>query len=291
MAMYQNKEVEEDSASSSQVVEIKEDSKPEEEGVKTKLHFPTDWDILPKEKYIYQFHHQKLPKIHVGQASIYAIKFLEVNEEILVEAFIQNATEQALKFEEVDLVVVDEKGELAAKKTFSFELLEEFPPLSCTPWRFIFLKEDRVSVKTPSNEWKILFQVKTERLDLEKSWEESLTPEQKENFKRMLEKLPKMGKDEVNFTGIHVRFLENQSLEVMVFVRNGTSQGMQLEKLPLTLVDASGDVVCKGQFELPPLTVNPHTAKPWAFIFPLELIQKEQPDFSRWRIEVQNNNE
>lgn len=291
MGLFRNKEKEENSTSSSQTSEPLQNTEIETDFVKTQLHIPEDWNILPKEKYIYQFHHQKLPKIHLGQVSIKAIKYLEVNGELLVEAFIQNALQQTIKFEEVDLVVVDENGELAAKKSFSFVELGEFPPLSSTPWRFIFLKEDRVPDKTPSNEWKILFQVKKERLEFDEGWEERLTADQREHFNGILEKLPKLNKDEVNFTGINVRFLENQSLEVMVFIRNGAAKGIQLEKLPLTLVDANGDIVCKGQFELPPLVVNPNTAKPWSFIFPSELILKKQPDLSKWRIEVQNANQ
>jgi accessory Sec system S-layer assembly protein len=289
MALFHKKEKEE---VSSPINMASDESIQMEDGtVKTCLHFPENWDFLPKERYIYQYHHQKLPKIKSGQVSIKGLKFLGVNGEIVVEAFIQNALSKPLRFEKIDLLVVDENEEPMAKKGFSFDDLIEFPPLSNTPWRFLFLKEDILSEATPSDNWKILFEVRNssseERLELEDAWESQLTSEQKEKLKETLKRLPKLGADEVNFTGIGLRYLENQSLEVTVLLRNGTSRSIQLEKVPLILEDANGDLVCSGQFGLPPLQINPFTAKPWAFVFPASLILKEQPDFSKWKISIQ----
>jgi accessory Sec system S-layer assembly protein len=292
MALFHKKEKE--NVSSPETMTSVESIQIEDGTVETSLHFPKDWDILPKERYIYQYHHQKLPKIKSGQVSIKGLKFLGLNGELVVEAFIQNALSKSLRFEKIDLLVVDEKEEPMAKKGFSFDDLVEFPPLSSTPWRFLFLKEDLISEATPSDNWKILFEVRNssseERLELEEAWENQLTSEQKEKLKETVKKLPKLGAEEVNFTGIGLRYLENQSLEVTVLLRNGTSRAIQLERLPLILEDANGDLVCKGQFELPPLQINPLTAKPWAFVFPMGLILKEQPDFSKWKILVQQDN-
>lgn len=292
MALFQKEEKEEVSS----LEDKTSDESVQMEGatVKTSLNIPEDWNVLPKERYIYQFHHQKLPKIKSGQVSIQGLKFLGVNGELVVEAFIQNALPKSLRFEKIDLIVVDENGEQMAKKGFSLDDLVEFPPLSSTPWRFLFLKEDILSEATPSDNWKILFEIRNssreEKLELEEAWENQLTVEQKEKLEDTLKGLPKLGADEVNFTGIGLRSFRNQSIEVTLLIRNGTSRAIQLEKLPLNLEDATGDLVCSGQFELPPLQMNPYTAKPWAFVFPESLIMKEQPDFSKWRIFVQQSN-
>lgn len=262
--------------------------------VKTRLHFLDDWDVAPKEKYVYQYHHTKLNKLKENQISIAAIKFLEIDEEMVVEALIQNALPKPLKFQDVDLIVVDEESNPVAKKKFSLEHLGELPPTTSTPFRFLFLKEDRISEAAPTDNWKILFQLNTpsanELLDLEQGWEEGLTSEKKAQLAGILEGLPKLGPEEVNISGVNIKFLENQSLEVMVLIRNGTMQNVQLEQIPLAVEDAAGDLVCRGQFKLAPLEIKPHTAKPWAFRFPEELIQKKQPDFNIWKIFVKEDN-
>lgn len=61
---------------------------------------------------------------------------------------------------------------------------------------------------------------------------------------------------------------------------------MTLENLPLEIVDATGEVVCKGSFNLPPLTVKANTTKPWTFIFPKKTILVEELDLSRWTARV-----
>ncbi|MDP4086637.1 MAG: accessory Sec system S-layer assembly protein [Bacillota bacterium] len=272
-------------------VESQEEIKNQEDDfVKTSLHFPEDWDVAPKEKYVFQYHHNKMAKLKNNQISIAAIKFLELDGEIVVEALIQNALPQPLKFQDVDLIIVDEENNPVAKKKFSLDHLGELPPATSTPFRFLFLNEDRLSNVSPADNWKILFQLKSpstdETLDLEPGWEERLTPEKKAQLEGVLETLPKLGPEEVNIVGIDLKFHDNQSLEVIVLVRNGTSQHINLEQLPLSVEDTAGDLVCHGLFKLPPLQIKSNTAKPWAFVFPEDLILKKQPDFHNWRVFV-----
>ncbi|MDR7000075.1 accessory Sec system S-layer assembly protein [Neobacillus niacini] len=260
--------------------------------VRTKLHFSEEWDLTTKEKYVYQFYHRRLPQLKEGQLSITGIKFLEENGELIVEAFIRNTVPQALNLHEVDLIVFDENNQPTAKNRFSLDLLGEIPPFSCTPWRFVFLAEDRLSDAAVSEKWKILFELKNrpeENLDLDPAWEDRLTEDKKTQLEGMLERLPKVGPKEVNIVGVELKFLDNQSLEAVVLIRNGTSQEVQIGQLPLTVEDAAGDIVCQGQFNLPPLKVKPNSAKPWAFVYPAELILKNDADFSSWRIFVKEN--
>jgi accessory Sec system S-layer assembly protein len=272
-----------------------EEMTPHPDGVvETKLHFPEHWEMTTKERYIFQYHHQKLAKIKAGQLSITGIGFIEVNGEIAVEALIQNAVPQSVKIQAVDLVLLDEMNNLAARKRFSLDHLGELPPFTTTPWRFLFLAEDRLSGAPVSNQWKIQFEVKTasnnEVLDLDQGWEERLSSEKKLQLERTLAGLPKLGANEVNLYGVEVKFLDNDSLEVILLIRNGTSQELQLKQLPLVVEDAAGDIVCQGRFELPPLRVKPLRARPWAFIFPADLIMKQDPDLSKWRVSVIQNN-
>lgn len=262
--------------------------------VDTKLHYPPFWDISTKDRYILQFRHKRLAKLKQGQISITGLKFFEAGDgDIIVDAFIRNTVDQPVRIEAVDLVLYDEQNQLAAKGRFSLDELGELPPFTCTPWQFLFSAEDRVSDVIASDQWKIMFQLKTrsnkEVLDLDPDWEGRITAEQRTQLENMLTKLPPVGPKEVNISGVEIKFLENQSLQVVVLIRNGTAKNLQVSQLPLTVEDAAGDVVCQGQFQLSPLTVKSRGAKPWAFVYPANLILKKNPDLSRWKIFVKQN--
>ena len=54
--------------------------------------------------------------------------------------------------------------------------------------------------------------------------------------------------------------------------------------------DANGKKVATGSFKTDPvLTVQPNSTKPWTFIFPAELVNAEDADFSRWTARVPQN--
>lgn len=222
--------------------------------------------------------------------SISGIKYLDRDGELVVEALIQNTVPKALNIQEVDLIVLDENNQPAAKKCFSFDQLGELPASSCTPWRFSFASIDRLSDAAASDQWKILFELKMkskeEVLDLEPNWEERLIGEKKAHLESLLENLPKLGPKEVNICGVELTFLDNQALEAIVLIRNGTSQEIKISQLSLTIEDASGEIVCQGQFNLDSLTIRPKSAKPWAFVYPADMVLKHKPDLSNWRIFV-----
>ena len=289
MALFEKKETD---AAAKQNTSAQIEETEAADTVETTLHFPEQWDIPAKERYVYQFHHSRLPKLKANQLSISGYKFVEVNGNIEVEAFIRSTVDRPVQIEAVDLILFDETGQPAARKHDDWDELGELPPFSCTPWRFIFTQEDRLSDAAVNDKWQILFELKQkaeESLDLDPAWEERLTPEKKAHFENLLTKLPKLGPKEVNITGVELAFLENRSLEVIVLIRNGTEQEVQISQLPLTVEDATGEIVCQGQFTLPPLKVKPKGAKPWAFVYPAELIAKPDADFSKWKILVKQN--
>ncbi|WP_052365773.1 SLAP domain-containing protein [Geomicrobium sp. JCM 19055] len=49
---------------------------------------------------------------------------------------------------------------------------------------------------------------------------------------------------------------------------------VNLEKVPLVLEDATGDVLAKASFTPKELKVRANTSKPWVFIFPQSMLKK-----------------
>ena len=122
---------------------------------------------------------------------------------------------------------------------------------------------------------------------MDATWEEQLPAEQKEELAKIVKTLPELGETEVNFTGLQAKFNNNGSLNVSIFIRNGHNKAINLEQLPLEIIDATGKQIAKGSFKMEPiLTVQPNSTKPWTFIFPPQLVNPKGADLSRWTARV-----
>lgn len=257
--------------------------------VNTSLYFHPEWELTIAEKYIYQFRHQQLAPLLPDQLSIVGINLIVEDDDIIIETFLRNTLSKTVRFEEVDLLLLDEKDRVLAKKRFELDEVSEIPGLSGMPWRFLFSKEDRVSAEIPAEGWKIAFELKNKiekqehKLDLDETWEKELSSHQKESLTNLVSSLPKLTLGEINLMGIEAKFNEESALSVVILVRNGNEKNIKLETIPLVVEDALGDIVCEGGFKLSNFEVKANTSKPWTFIFPASLIKKRNPDLSRWK--------
>ena len=258
--------------------------------IKTTLSFHPDWDLSPQERYVYQFHHQQLPPLKPNQISISGMKLIEYNEGFVVVAFLRSTLPKPIRFEQIDLLLLDENGQAIAKRKFEMDSFGELPPMTARPWRFLFSAEDKLVDKIPQEGWKIAFELKqapnpeNHRLDLEASWEQALSTQQREHLKKLMETLPPLSVGEINFMGLEAKINEKRDLIVTLLIRNGSDKNIQLEQIPLVVEDASGDIVCKGVFRLEHFEVKANTSKPWTFIFPSNLLLKEDIDLTKWKV-------
>lgn len=260
----------------------------EEKDFKTTLSFHPDWDLSPQEKYVYQFYHEQLPPLKPNQISISGMKLIEYNDGFVVVAFLRSTLPKPIRFESIRLLLFDENGQAIARKQFDMDSFGELPPMTARPWRFLFSPEDKLVDKIPTENWKIAFELTQSnplphRLDLEESWEQSLSAQQREHLQKLVETLPPLSAGEINFMGIEAKLNEQRDLIVTLLIRNGSDKHIQFEQIPLVVEDASGDVVCKGLFQLE-LEVKANTSKPWTFIFPSNLLLKENIDLTTWRV-------
>jgi accessory Sec system S-layer assembly protein len=269
---------------------VQEESRKQEEELKTALSFHPDWDLSPQEKYVYQFYHEQLPPLKHNQISISGMKLIEYNDGFVVVAFLRSTLPKPVRFEQITLLLLDETGQAIARKQFDMDSFGELPPMTARPWRFLFSSEDKLVDKIPTENWKIAFELKQSpnslqhRLDLEESWEQSLSAQQREHLQKLIETLPPLSAGEINFTGIEAKLNQQGDLIVTLLIRNGSDKHIQLEQIPLVVEDASGEVICKGLFRLERFEVKSNTSKPWTFIFPSNLLLKENIDLSKWKV-------
>lgn len=255
------------------------------------LSISQDWEISKEQEYVLKFLSNDLPPLQINQLSLAAID-IEADPytgEWSVQAFFRSSLERPITMEKAELVLQDFQKQIIASQEFDLSELGTIPPLSNRPWVFKFKKDSIRVSEVPVSDWSLAFNVQSlvpHALDLDKSWDEALTPEQKSTLAKLVKNLPKLNPQELNLTGFQTSFSDEGNLAVSVFVRNGYSKQIELEKLPLEILDATGALVVKGSFKLAPLAVKANTTKPWTFIFPKETLLIGSPDLSRWTARI-----
>ena len=263
-----------------------------DEDIETELSLHEQWSLTQEQEYVFRFLANELEPLKPNQISLSGIDIdLEpTNGSWLVKAFFRSSLDQAITVGEIELLLLDEEGNTAASAEFDLNELGEIPARSARPWVFVFEKKDQLAEEIPATNWKLVFNVHSmmpHQLELAPTWEEQLPAEQKEALANIVKDLPKLKPREVNIAGFQIQAQDAGTIAASVFVRNGHSKQINIEKLPLELIDATGELVARGTFDLdPPLSVKANSTTPWTFIYPKELVKKEDPDFSRWTIRV-----
>ena len=261
----------------------------------TKLSYHPEWNVPNEQQYIFKFLANELQPLKPNQLSLSAIN---IEEDMMsgnwnVKAFFRSSLNQALELCQIELIILNAQGERIAAQVFDFKALGTIPAESARPWVFTFNKESIDTTEIPGEGWQLAFNLislRGHQLDLDESWKKSLPKEQQEALANIVKDLPKLGKTEVNFTGLQMKLQENGNLAASIFIRNGNDKAINLEQLPLEITDANGQQIAKGSFKMEPvLTVQPNSTKPWTFIFPAELVNAENADLSRWTARVPQN--
>lgn len=259
--------------------------------VQTKLSYHPSWVVPKEQQYIFNFLANELKPLLPNQLSLSAINIEEDrNGDWNVKAFFRSSLNQAIELGDIELFILDAEGNKIAGQYFDFKQLGVIPPESARPWVFTFKKGSIDANEIPGEGWQLAFNLVSLRghqLDLDESWKKQLPKEQQEALAELVKTLPTLGKNEVNFTGLQIKLQDNGNLATSIFIRNGNDKAINLEQLPLEIIDANGKVVAKGSFKTDPvLTIQPNSTKPWTFIFPSELVDAENADLSRWTARV-----
>lgn len=262
-----------------------------ETSVETTLSYHPEWDVPKEQQYVFSFLSNELPPLKPNQISLSGIEIDDngPSGEWLVKAFFRSSLSKPITLGKVELILLSDTDNVLAAKEFDLAALGEIPAYSDRPWAFEFEKETQTVSEMPSEGWKLAFNVQSlvpHQLDLHQAWEEALSETQKEALSKLVSTLPSLKDREVNFSGFQVVPQENGDLAVSLFIRNGHSRHINLEQLPLEVLDANEEIVARGSFTLDNLEVKANTSKPWTFIFPSLMITKTNPDLSRWAVKV-----
>ncbi|KKB41178.1 accessory Sec system S-layer assembly protein [Bacillus thermotolerans] len=260
--------------------------------VETELSLHPAFQISKEQMYVLRFLNNELPPLKANQLALAGIEWEQHPQGLAVSAFVRNSVSKEVKIGKVSLLVINEKDQMKARHNFDLSELGELPAKSSRPWTFVFpFSSIEKHVELSKENWTIAFDLTTRehRLDLADSWQEALPEREKEKLEQVVKQLGSPGKDELNFTGLQAQISENGSLHVTLLIRNGYNRNINIEKLPLQVLDNKKEVVAEGQFNVGSLEVKANASKPWSFIFQKELLRKPAPDFSTWSVRVKRD--
>ncbi|MED4968202.1 accessory Sec system S-layer assembly protein [Parageobacillus toebii] len=257
------------------------------EDVHTELSLHPSWNLSLEQQYVLRFLNNELSPLKPNQISLSGISLRREADGVIVSAFVRHSLSKPIKIGKTTLLLLSADDAIIARKEFDLEEMGELPAKSSRPWHFLFENATLKTDDIPSEGWKLAFELKPKhRLELEESWEKALPEEEKEKLRQLVDQLEPPKSGEVNFFGLQAKLTEEHGLHITVLIRNGSDRNIYLEQLPLQVEDATGEVIARGGFVLDRLEVKANTTKPWTFIFPKELIQKSEPDLSKWKISI-----
>jgi len=281
----------EDSSISAQEIVNETDVSTEEE-IETELSLPPSWNIPIEQQYVFRFLNNELAALKPNQISLSGIDLVQETDYVVVSAFVRHSLSRPIQLGEATLLLLGQENNIIARKKFQLGELGELPPKSSRPWNFIFENSILLTDEIPKEGWKLAFEIKQKQhvLELEESWENSLSSEDKEKLHQLVTQLQPPKPGEVNFLGLQARLTDSGDLHVTVLIRNGSDRNISIQQLPLQIEDATGEVIASGGFKLDNFEVKANTTKPWTFIFSKEFVKKEAPDLSKWKVAPINHN-
>lgn len=271
------------SVSSNELINENENSVEDE--IVTELFIHPSWKISNEDSYVIRFLNNELPPLKANQISISGIQLNTVPNGIEATAFLRNSLNKGINFTNVNLLLLDSEKEVIAKHAFDLSEIGLIPGKSSLPWKFTFPTNSIHKNEFSTENWTLAFELKSKHvLDMDESWESSLSPAEKEQLVKLVESLEPPKEGEVNFMGVQAKLNQNGDLHVTVLIRNGHHKNINLQQIPLKVEDATSEVVAHGGFKFESFEVKANTSKPWRFIFPENLVIKKNPDLSKWKV-------
>jgi SLAP domain-containing protein len=107
---------------------------------------------------------------------------------------------------------------------------------------------------------------------------------QKEIFEDEIKELPPIKEGQLNVSGIYVYDLEDK-LEVKIYIRNGLSYDLNLQKIPLMITNSKGDILAAQEFNLACIgDIPPHSARPVKLYFNKENVKVDKIPQDDWKV-------
>lgn len=260
---------------------------PNEEKIKPKLFFPTDFPEKRKEKMRDLF--KKLPPLSQNQLSLTGVELETDNPEYLVvSAFVQSTLEKPVLLPSTKIQLRDKKLNPLLEKEEKFLNLPQLESNQAFPLRIKF-KKGKLEIIHPNqfDGWSLAFADQLEhQVDFSDLNPEKITEEMITKLNQLIKNDP-LDTNELAFVGFDAIEDATGNLLVNLLIRNGTKDKLVVKQVPLKFYDASDRLVAEGTFQFSNLEILPHTTKPITLTFPVDSLLEDNLDLTSWSIEHQ----
>ncbi|MGH4139553.1 SLAP domain-containing protein [Clostridium sp.] len=262
----------------------------EKESVNIELHL-NEYDKGAMSDFQKEFLNEELadlPPLEEGQVSINGIYTFDMGDKIEVSVYFRNGLTNQINFDKVPLVIVNNNGDILAKQTMYMQEFGILPSLSARPYKIYFDKANVFVDTIPMDDWKIQFEntvsaINTVKIEFE-DMPENMDHDLKNSFVKFLNKLPYIKAGDVNVEVFKIEKRMDNSISIVVLIRNGCDKVINLEKLPILVEDLQGETVAKGIFETQNVNVNAHKAKIYQLVITEDYIVNKDYDINNCKV-------
>lgn len=233
----------------------------------------------------------QLPPVTEGRVTIHFTSATPDGAALLVGFYISNGFTKKLKFKNVPLVLLDSNKKVLAQQSFAGETIGVVDGGSAKACVVRF-QPDNIYVKDVPSECEVCFDVRDKRPKNIKIRYQALPKNisigQQEKLEEILAKLPPIKQGEVDFSRLCAKVTAQNQLLATVIIRNATDKPVNLEQIPLIMLDANQKELARGLFDVKNIMIKPYKAILWTFNFEL-ISQDRDVDLSTWHIVLNNN--
>ncbi|AKN33483.1 hypothetical protein Ccar_22700 [Clostridium carboxidivorans P7] len=273
-----------------------ETNKIEDKNIET-LEVPTVLSLLENDdnvmsdvqKDILEEEIEELPPIREGQLNVSGIYIYDEGEKLEVKVYIRNGLSEEVALENIPLAILNSKGEVLAHQIFNLRSLGKIPPQGARPLKLYFEKKNVYVENIPMDDWTIGFDsnvrgAKNIKVTYEKL-PKSMDVEDKLVFDRFLKSLPELREEQFSISTFSVGIQKDGNIIVTVIMRNGYTNPIGLSEVPVTVIDADGNVVKSNLFKLENFEVGGLKARIFNFAFPTNFKLENDVALDDWKVE------
>ncbi|SDI06123.1 SLAP domain-containing protein [Desulfosporosinus hippei] len=238
-----------------------------------------------------QLDERQLPPLTEGRVAIHFTSATPDGGALIVGFYISNGFSKKVKFKNISLVLLDSNKQVLAQQSFRGETIGVVAGRSAKACVVRF-EPDNVYVKDVPSECEVCFDVRDKRPKKVKigyqTLPKNISLDQQQKLEQILAKLPPMKHGEVDFSRLCAKVTAQNELLATVIIRNSMDKPINLEKMPLIILDANQKELARGIFDVKNIIIKPYKAILWTFKFQ-HIFEDSDVDLSTWHIVLNNN--
>ncbi|MBO8164267.1 MAG: SLAP domain-containing protein [Brevibacillus sp.] len=239
------------------------------------LYGPWDNKLEENEAEFLRFVHDELPPVVRDEVGIIPFFSTPTTKGYLVLTFIRNASKRDIAFYKLPLSLVDEKGEVVAKKTFDMLKYGSVGDKSSRPAEFLFSWDAFARMPEQDEQLFLRFDAPLRKKRTVSKQPTTLTPVEQAHYENMAARQQlTVQPGEVKLDPLDILPADEGALKVIVLFRNGLDKRVEFTEVPILLRDRDGAEVARVRFGLKNLHVDANSSLIWGFTIPNESITK-----------------